>query len=394
MNVQTTRISSSIAFLAMLLVIFGCQKKDPFTITEAEIVSEMKRNENFDKLYAYGKSIGVELEANQGIKTYLEEIGYGHKPDHIRHIEKEKQADTALIRTVSWDLAQGKDIEEALAPLEPPFKAYQQLKQHHKRLLESNQADSARMVAKSLNIYRWIHRQARGAERMVLVNTRGAYLKAMDAAGNDVLHMNVIVGKTKTPTPGLDTYATDVITYPYWNVPKSIAVGEMLPNIRENVYYLERNGIEVLDKSGNVVDQYSVDWSQLTEDNFPYRFRQETGEDNSLGVMKVNIQNPYAIYLHDTNVRTLFDSPERWRSHGCIRLENPAQLANFMAGEPFLSETFIEDAIAMPEKDRKPATHDLGKNVPVFIYYMPADIDPSGRLMFYKDVYGWDKDIS
>jgi L,D-transpeptidase YcbB len=390
---------SSLAIISLvLLAVVSCKKKDPFTITKAEMVSEMQQNKNFDKLVTYGKSIGIDKEVNrtseQDLMAYLEEIGFGHKPEHIRHIEKEKTVDTLKIWMAAWELAQGQDVAEVLAKVEPPYQAYKQLKNHHLRLMETGQADSARVVARALNTYRWIHRQAQGSERLVLVNTRGAYLKAMDSLGNEALQMKVIVGKSKTPTPGIDTYATNVVTYPYWNVPKSIAIGEMLPRIQENVYYLERNGIEVLDQSGNVVDQYSIDWSQLTQDHFPYRFRQETGEDNSLGVMKVNIENPYAIYLHDTNARTLFTSEERWKSHGCVRLENPAQLANFIAGEPFLKETFIEDAIAMPEKDRKPSTHKLDKKVPVFIYYMPADVDPSGNLVFYKDVYGWDKDVS
>ncbi len=379
------------ALCCLLLLTEACKERDPFSFTEAEIIQEMKDNKNYDKLLAYGQSVGVNTDKQNNVFGYLEELAYGHKPAHVRHFEEIKKADTTAIKIAGVRLARGEEIERVMTDLEPRFPAYQQLKKHHTRLAESGKADSARLVAQALNVYRWINRQARGAERLALVNVRGAYLVGMDSTGKEVIRMNVIVGKSGSPTPGLDTYATNVVTYPYWNVPKSIAIGEMLPRIQENVYYLERNGIEVLDKNGEIVDEHTIDWSALSEEEFPYRFRQETGEDNSLGVMKVNIENPYAIYLHDTNVRTLFDEKERWRSHGCIRLEQPAQLANFLAGEKILKETFVEDAVATPEVDRKPSTLPFKKKVPIFIYHLPADVNQAGQLIYFDDVYGLDK---
>ncbi|GHB61149.1 hypothetical protein GCM10007390_13640 [Persicitalea jodogahamensis] len=374
-----------------MLVLNSCQKKDPFSVTEAEMVTDMKENQNYQKIIAYGQSIGLgrdsTLYRERGMLNFLEEIGYGHKPAHIRHFEKVLPADTTRIHMAGWELAQGRDIEKAMENLEPPYEAYKVLKKHYKRLVDANQPDSAAMVAESLNAYRWMHRQSRGSERMVLVNINGAYLKGLDSLGNEELYMNVIVGKANTKTPGLDTYATNVITFPYWNIPTSIALGEMLPRIRENVYYLERNGIEVLDRKGQIVDPTTIDWEDISEDNFPYRFRQDTGEGNSLGFMKVNIQNPYAIYLHDTDVRTLFGTDQRWRSHGCVRLENPAELANYIAGEKIVEDNFIEDALATPETDRKPKTHPLKNKVPTFLYFLPADVDKAGNLIYYKDVY-------
>jgi L,D-transpeptidase YcbB len=381
------------ALCCLLLLTEACKERDPFSFTEAEIVQEMKDNKNYDKLLAYGESVGITASSDQQqrVLSYLEELAYGHKPGHVRYFEDIKDADTTVLKMAGVRLARGEEIEKVMADLEPRYTAYQQLKKHHARLMESGKADSARQVAQALNVYRWINRQARGAERLALVNIRGAYLVGMDSTGKEAIRMNVIVGKSDSPTPGLDTYATNIVTYPYWNVPKSIAVVEMLPRIQENVYYLERNGIEVLDKSGEVVDEHTIDWSALSEDDFPYRFRQETGEDNSLGVMKVNIENPYAIYLHDTNVRTLFDEKQRWRSHGCIRLEEPAQLANFLAGEKILKDTFVEDAVATPEVDRKPSTLPFKKKVPIFIYHLPADVTQAGQLIYFDDVYGLDK---
>ena len=394
MNTQKTCISLFAAF-SLLVLLNGCQKKDPFSITEAEMVTDMKENQNFEKIVAYGKSIGLGADSTlyreKGILRYLEEMGYGHKPAHIRYFEKVLPVDSVKVQMAGWELAQGKDIEKAMENLEPPYDAYKSLKTHYQRLIDSNKSDSAKLVAESLNAYRWMHRQSQDSERMVLVNINGAYLKGLDSLGKEELRMNVIVGKSDTKTPGLDTYATNVITFPYWNIPTSIALGEMLPRIRDNVYYLERNGIEVLDRKGKVVDPTQIDWSNISEGNFPYRFRQDTGEGNSLGFMKVNLQNPYAIYLHDTDVRTLFATDQRWRSHGCVRLEKPAQLANFIAGEKIVDENFVEEALATPEEERKPKTHPLKKKVPTFLYYLPVDVDKAGNLTYYKDVYDLEK---
>lgn len=380
------------AFIA-LLVLFGlnsCKKKDRFTITDAEITSEVKDNKSYEKLIVYGQTIGVMADTTKpehDLFHFLEEIAYGHKPENIRFIEKVIPADTSLIKNAAWELAQGTKIDEVVKSLEPPYPAYTSLKEHYTRLTQAGQADSASMVVRALNMYRWMHRQAQGSERMVLVNTRGAYLVGMDSVGKELVRMNVIVGKADSPTPGIDTYATNVITFPYWNIPKSIAVKEMIPKIQENIYYLERNGIKVIDGKGQIVNEHDIDWNKMSADHFPYRFRQDTGEDNSLGFMKVNIQNPLAIYLHDTNVRTLFDADQRWRSHGCVRLEQPTKLANFIAGENMLADDFIEEALKSKEEDRKPSTHPLKKKVPTFLYYMPVDVDQAGNLVSYKDVY-------
>jgi len=379
----------------LLLLMNGCQEKDPFSVTEAEMMTEMKENQNFEKIVAYGRNIGLGADSTlyreKGMLRYLEEIGFGHKPAHIRHFEQVLPADTVKVRMAGWELAQGTDLDKVLESLEPPYASYKSLKKHYQRLMGSNQADSAAMVAETLNAYRWMHRQSQGSERMVLVNINGAYLKGLDSLGHEALRMNVIVGRAKTKTPGLDTYATNVITFPYWNIPTSIALGEMLPRIRENVYYLERNGIEVLDRKGKVVDPAQIDWSGISEGSFPYRFRQDTGEGNSLGFMKISLQNPYAIYLHDTDVRALFGTDQRWRSHGCVRLEKPAQLANFMAGEKIVEENFVEEALATPEEGRKPKTISFKKKVPTFLYNLPVDVDAAGNLTYYEDVYDFEK---
>lgn len=366
--------------------------------TDENLIKELGEREAYEKLLNYGKSIGINTEkfafreANAPVLGLLEEIGYGHKPANIKYIKKENEADTAVIRQVGWNLVNDEpkemaELEPIMASLEPPYDSYRQLKNHYKRLQGENKGDSAAIVAASLNAYRWIHRQARQAERLVMVNIRGAYLKGIDATGKDAMNMRVITGKKDTPTPSMDTYATQIITYPYWNVPTSIATKEMLPKIKNDLGFLERNKIEVINGQGERVEPGEIDWYSLSESDFPYRFRQDTGEDNSLGLLKVDIENPHAIYLHDTNARYLFAKDQRWRSHGCVRVQHPADLANFMAGEKLLENEFLED----PKEDHPPKSHPFSKKVPVFLFYLGADINEAGQLVYFEDVYGWDK---
>lgn len=375
-------------FSLSIFIFNSCRKPER---TEELLLEKLQDKKTYATLLSYSHAIGIDTAraAKKGPLGLLEEISYGHKPRYIRYTAKVLLPDSARIREAAWDVVEGKNknIDDILARLEPSFPVYSQLKSHYARFIKNGQADSAAIIAESLNAYRWMNRQAQRAERMVLVNTRGAYLKGFDSTGAQKLSMRVIVGKSDSPTPGIDTYATNIIMYPYWNVPTNIALREMLPKIREDEDYLEDNGMAVIDTKGDSVDARSISWDEISEDNFPYRFRQDNGEDNSLGLMKVNIKNPLAIYLHDTNVRTLFVSDQRWRSHGCVRLQSPAQLANFLAGEHLLDDDFINE----PVTNQKPKSDKLKQKVPVFILYLGADINDAGQLVFFNDVYGWER---
>ncbi|MFN8346694.1 MAG: L,D-transpeptidase family protein [Spirosomataceae bacterium] len=384
-------IVSRFLFLSVIMGFYSCRKTSD--MTNGELMTHLHKKGIYKKLEKYGQSVGVSSAASTPPDTtfaLLEEISYGHQPTHIRFTQKVKPIDSMRIRQAAIDLADGKSIEKTMENLEPSFPAYRQLKDHFKRFYQHNEPDSAAIVAESLNAYRWIYRQTQGAQRMVLVNTRGAYLKGLEANGEETLRMNVIVGKQSSPTPGIDTYATNIILYPYWNIPKKIALKEMLPKIKEDNDYLDNNGIAVLDNEGQVVESDQIDWDEVSEDKFPYRFRQDNGEDNSLGLLKVNIKNPLAIYLHDTNVRNLFESSQRWRSHGCVRLQNPAALANFLAGKHLINEDFTHQ----PVTDQTPQSTPLKENIPVFILYLGADVNEAGQLIFFKDIYAWGNKVS
>lgn len=197
-----------------------------------------------------------------------------------------------------------------------------------------------------------------------------------------VLEMKSVVGKKKNPTPTIASYITDIVTFPFWNVPFSIASKELLPKVQKDESYLERNNFEVVDGKGKVIDDTDLNWADYTNKNFPYFFRESTGPNNSLGVLKFNLGNPFSIYLHDTNSKGGFAKDYRFLSHGCVRLEKPAELAALLAGD----EIDIQ-ALKSGKADTKSKIIKLDQKIPVFIIYMPVTVDGE-KVTFLKDVYG------
>ena len=195
------------------------------------------------------------------------------------------------------------------------------------------------------------------------------------------LKMKIVVGKKKNPTPTIASYITNIVTFPYWNVPFSIASKELLPKVQKDESYLERNNFEVVDAKGNVVDDSDLNWDSYTEKTFPYFFRESTGPNNSLGVLKFYLQNPFIIYLHDTNSKGAFAKDSRFLSHGCIRLEKPIELADLLTrGE------IDERELKTGKKDTESKTIRLDRKVQVFIVYMPVIVDGQ-KVTFLNDIY-------
>lgn len=244
-------------------------------------------------------------------------------------------------------------------------------------------------VKESLNYWRWTGRLKE--REFILVNIPAARLQVINHDSAVDMSMRVIVGKTTTQTPSFTAYITRVIAYPYWTAPYSITSKEMLPKIKKDVRYLENNNMQVLDKNGNVLDPTKINWSQYTAKNFPFTIRQGTGCDNSLGVLKFDLNSPFSIYLHDTNRRDLFGNKNRFMSHGCIRVEKPLELANYVLDNGLDSITNAQ--LQQCLKDQKPKSFPLSNKFPVLILYMTADVDAAGVLRFYNDVYDKEDDL-
>ena len=157
---------------------------------------------------------------------------------------------------------------------------------------------SIQIVTKAMNDYRWLHAVQKN-NKIILVNLPSAKLRVWEN-GKQVLHMNMIVGKQATPSGTLTAVVNQLVINPYWNVPRNIMVREMLPAIQNDIAYLDRNHLEVRDLNYKKLNPFKINWYDIDTVHFPFYIRQSTGCDNSLGIIKLDFDNPYGIYLHDT----------------------------------------------------------------------------------------------
>jgi murein L,D-transpeptidase YcbB/YkuD len=235
----------------------------------------------------------------------------------------------------------------------------------------------------ALNHYRWLCCFSKNRATIV-VNIPAAYLK-VHKNNAILLEMRMVVGKTSTPTPTLLSTVNEVVLYPYWNVPKSIATKELLPLIKKNSAYLENRGFQVLNSAGKVVLPNSINWRALSTHHFPYTLRQSTGCDNALGLLKLNFHSPDGVYLHDTPSKNSFALNRRFLSHGCMRMEKPIELGHLVLEQNFLTiDTLIEKGCL---KNQVPLKLPADVQMPVLVWYNPVGIDNSGRVIFFQDVY-------
>lgn len=236
-----------------------------------------------------------------------------------------------------------------------------------------------------LNQARWLHYYKTQAP-VVVVNIPSTDLFFYDH-DKPALYSRVITGKKSTPTPTLASRLTEVILFPYWTVPHKIAVRELLPHIKRNRQYLEDNQYEILDKSGHIADPSTINWAVLNAGNFPYVIRQNTGCDNSLGIVKLNFYSPFGVYLHDTPGKNLFMLQQRFFSHGCVRVEDAVQLGHLLLEKEAAAAMEAMEANGS-QPDQKPVVFRIPATAYVFILYNTAWPDVTGQVRFYGDIYG------
>ncbi len=255
------------------------------------------------------------------------------------------------------------------------------------RELEVTPAARVRQIELAMERLRWT--PLLQGPRMIAVNIPEFVLRAYDVSDNHIevrLTMKVIVGKAlRTRTPLLAEAMRSIEFSPYWNVPPSIARGETVPRLRRDPAYLEREGFEFVTPSGQVVTTVS----QTALDAVlrgGWRIRQRPGPQNALGGIKFVLPNDANIYLHDTPARGLFERERRDFSHGCIRLEAPVALAQFvLRDEPAWTAQRIRAAM-----DAQVASSvRLKEAVPVLIAYSTV-VARAGTVYFYRDLYGDD----
>jgi murein L,D-transpeptidase YcbB/YkuD len=225
-------------------------------------------------------------------------------------------------------------------------------------------------------------------QRYVVVNLPATFAEAVE---NDtvVRRYRVIVGKTEKPSPTLTAEITSVNLNPTWTVPSSIAKTEISAHMRKDPSYLSRMHMEVLDGHDHPIDPASVDWSGAHVPNFTVR--QQNGAWNALGAVKIDMPNPYSVYMHDTNQRNLFSDDYRFDSHGCSRVDNVRDLAAWLLQEemPKWNRAAIDAAIATGARE----DIVLPKKVPVAWIYLTAWMTRDQTVQFRNDIYDQDEQL-
>lgn len=255
-------------------------------------------------------------------------------------------------------------------------------------------ADRVRQIQLGLERLRWLPADIRGLYLMVNIPSFQLFgSRNGDGFGHHDIQMNVIVGSSVNGrhTPVFHADMSYVIFHPYWNVPFNIAARELVPALRRNPGYLARNNMEIVSGFATDAPAYAP-----TRQNIEMlatgalKIRQKPGPGNALGLVKFAFPNHNNIYLHSTPSKGLFQRARRDFSHGCIRVQDPVKLAEWVLAEQGeWTRQRIEAAMAA----RTPKTVRLNQPIPVYIFYSTVLADRGGRASFYDDIYGHDRTL-
>ncbi len=226
------------------------------------------------------------------------------------------------------------------------------------------------------------------AERYVVVNIPAAFVEAV---ANDKVERRyrVIVGKIDKPSPTLSVYITAIDLNPTWTVPLSITKKEIFARMRRDPSYLARMHMRLIGAQNEDIDPRSVDWSGDRSPNFVVR--QDAGNWNALGNLKIDMPNPYSVYMHDTDTRKLFAADYRFDSHGCTRVDNVRDLAAWILqdGPPGWDRAAIDRGIAAGQTK----IINLPHKIPVAWVYLTGWVTRDGTVEFRDDVYKHDEKL-
>jgi murein L,D-transpeptidase YcbB/YkuD len=273
-----------------------------------------------------------------------------------------------------------RDSLEELAPTHPQYKGLQAA------LMRELAAPAGHLDQIRMNLERWRWAPRDLGDRYILINVPSYQMQVMEKDA-PVLAMRVIVGEVENQTPLFSDEMTYVVFSPYWNIPPDILRNETLPRVVSDPDYLQRNNMEVVGTSGEVVDAGGIDWSD-EDATRGLRFRQVPGPENALGLVKFIFPNHFNVYLHDTPGDRLFFKEKRTLSHGCIRVEQPVALARYVLGD---RSEWTEGRIRTAMNANREQTVKLTKPLPVHIGYWTAWVEADGQTVTYTDdPYGID----
>ncbi len=232
---------------------------------------------------------------------------------------------------------------------------------------------------------RWLARITEPLSEYVLVDVAGAAIRFL-RDGETVWSARTQVGRSSRPTPLLKSEITHFTFNPTWTIPPTILRKDKLPEIRQDIEYLARNRIRVLDYSGSEIDPEHIDWSRPGA----VLLRQDAGPDNALGRVAIRFPNPFSVYLHDTPSQRLFERDQRAFSSGCVRVERAMELVDLLIG---VSNGIDADRVREILESGHTRNVSLPQPVPIVLAYWTAEGDTHGKASFRPDIYARDHRI-
>ncbi|HYG52558.1 MAG TPA: L,D-transpeptidase family protein [Flavobacteriales bacterium] len=249
-----------------------------------------------------------------------------------------------------------------------------------------------RFYAAALAFEKWRWKKPRDGKLQFHVNIP-AYM--LHAVRNDsiIKRHRVVTGAPDTRSPTFTAKIKYLTLFPYWHVPHSIATKEIAVFLRRDTAYLRKGAYTLLTRDNQPADLSAVKWKLLGENYFPYKVRQSGGYGNSLGLLVFHFPNKYDVYLHDTPSKRFFNKSVRCFSHGCIRLQNPIDLATFVLKQDrkWKKDEFNKDTLMAWIGRHYEQRVQLKKYIPIEIDYITVTADSLGNITFHPDVY--EKDV-
>jgi L,D-transpeptidase YcbB len=220
--------------------------------------------------------------------------------------------------------------------------------------------------------------------RFVVANIPAAQIEAIENGVAVTRHI-AVAGKPDRPSPDINSKIIQINFNPFWTVPVSIVRKDLIPKMQAEPDYLTKNHIRIYDSKNNEQPPSQIDWYSTEAVN--YKFKQDAGNFNSLGSIRINFPSQYGVYMHDTPAKNLFGEDFRFASSGCMRVQNVRELVYWILQEtPGWSRTEIDEVIKSGErKDAK-----VAKPVPLYWVYVTAWATPDGVVQFRDDIYNRD----
>ncbi len=357
---------------------------------------------------AYQDMALLELTAANSLINYSNDLEYGViNPKYVfqRYFMVTKRPDSVSMMVI-FHINNMKNYLDSVQPKDPQYIALQNALKTEFTAPGKSLEETQRILLVNMERLRWRNKPV--DDKYVIVNIPDYELNVIDS-GKSVLKMKVCVGQGRNmdnantimayndtckddkpfehETPLLNSLIHSVEVNPIWNIPRSIANKEIIVEAAKDRFYLANKSIDVY-QNGKLVDNpENIDWTTVTKQNSTYEFKQNPGQDNSLGKIKFLFNNNSSVYLHDTPVKWAFYKKMRAVSHGCVRLGDPQGLALSLFGR---GPKFTTIAADMKADNPDPTTIYLSKKVPVYITYVTCWADEDNNLQFRQDVYGLD----